>query len=150
MTSNQRLYKSASNRPTYMKKTNSISYQKTILKLKKISRNGKEKPGKTYLPPDEQPEPANDSPNTNSQTENLPLVCNNIHDQDSEQMHKIHDDNNLPRSLRPHQDQDPIKLKILKGPYDNQILNENSRAAKYLVQEDRIIIKDGLLYRQYF
>ena len=96
----------------------------------------------------------NNSPSTNSQTENLPLVCNNIQDQDSEQRRQLHDDNTFPRSLTSHQDQDLIlrnfKLKILKEPYDNQLLNEDSRAAKYLAQEDHIIINDGLLYRQYF
>ena len=39
---------------------------------------------------------------------------------------------------------------MLKEPYDTQLLNDDPRAAKYLTQEDRIIIKDGLLYRQYF
>ena len=74
-----------------------------------------------------------------------------MQDQDSDQRRQIHDDNNFPRSPRSHQDQDPIlrniKLKILKEPYDNQLQNEDSRAAKYLAQEDRIIIKDRLLYR---
>ena len=82
------------------------------------------------------------------------MVCNNIQDQDRKQRRRIHDENNFPHSLRPQQDQDPIlrniKLKILKEPYDNQLLHEDSRAAKYFAQEDRIIIKDGLLYRQYF
>ena len=138
-----------------MKKTNSTSYQKTTLRLRKISGNENKKPEKNiYTPPNEQPEPANDSPNTNSQTENIPLVCNNIQDQNSLQRRLIHDDNNFPRNLRPNQVQDPIlrniKLKILKESYDNQLLNEDSRAAKYLDQEDRIIIKAGLLYRQFF
>ena len=56
--------------------------------------------------------------------------------------------------MRPHQDQDPVlrnlKLKILKEPYDTQLLIDDPRAAKYLTQEDRIIIKDGLRYRQCF
>ena len=109
---------------------------------------------KIFYPPGEQTDPANDSPDTNSQTENLPLVCNNIQDQDSQQRRQLHDDHNFPRSLRPYQDQQPIlrnvKLKILKEPYDNQRLNEDNQGAQYLAQEDRIIIKDGLLYGQYF
>ena len=56
--------------------------------------------------------------------------------------------------MRPHQDKDPVlrnlKLKLLEEPYDTQLLNDYRRATKYLTQEDRIIIKDGLLYRQYF
>ena len=38
----------------------------------------------------------------------------------------------------------------MKEPYDTQLLNDDPRATKYLAQEDRIIIKDGLLYRQNF
>ena len=38
----------------------------------------------------------------------------------------------------------------MKEPYDNQLPNEDSRAGMYLAQEDRIIIKDGQIYRQYF
>ena len=133
---------------------NFTSYQTTFLRLKMTFGNRNRKPGKTNTPPDERPQLVNDSPNTNTQTENLPLVCNNIQDQDSEERRKIHADHNFPRNLRPHQDQYPmlsnIKLKILKEPYDNQLLNKDSRTAKYLGQEDRIIIKDGLLYRQYF
>ena len=91
---------------------------------------------------------------TNSQTENLPLVCNDIQDPEQEQRRQLHSDTSFPRSLRPHQDQDPVlrnlKLKMLKEPYDTQLLNDDPRAAKYLTQEDRIIIKDGLLYRQNF
>ena len=91
---------------------------------------------------------------TNSQTENLPLVCNNIQDPEQEQRRQLHSDTSFPRSLRPHQDQDPVlrnlKLKMLKEPYDTQLLNDDPRATKYLTQEDRITIKDGLLYRQYF
>ena len=64
----------------------------------------KQKARKKIYNPNEQPESASDSPNTNSRTENVPLVCNNIQDQDSEQRRKIHDDNTFPCSLRPHQD----------------------------------------------
>ena len=82
------------------------------------------------------------------------MVCNNIQEPEQEQRRQLHHDINFPRSLRPHQDQDPVlrnlKLKILKESYDTQLLNDDPRPAKYLAQEDRIIIKDGLLYRQYF
>ena len=82
------------------------------------------------------------------------MVCNNIQDPEQEQRRQLHSDTSFPRSLRPYQDQDPVlrnlKLKILKEPYDTQLLNDDPRAAKYLTQDDRIIIKDGLLYRQYF
>ena len=36
----------------------------------------------------------------------------------------------------------------MKEPYDNQLLNEDSQAVKYLAQDDRMIIKNGLLNRQ--
>ena len=109
---------------------------------------------KIYNPQEQQTDPQTDTNKTNSQTENLPLVCNNIQDPEQEQRRQLHHDINFPRSLRPHPDQDPVlrnlKLKILKELYDSQVLNDDPRAAKYLAQEDRIIIKNGLLYRQIF
>ena len=107
-----------------------------------------------YSPYQKSTDPMNETDQTISQPENLPLVCNNIQDPEQEQRRLLHNDTSFPRSLRPHQDQDPVlrnlKLKILKEPYDTQLLNDDPRAAKYLTQDDRIIIKDGLLYRQYF
>ena len=107
-----------------------------------------------YSPYKKSTDPMNETDQTISQPENLPLVCNNIQDPEQEQRRLLHNDTSFPRSLRPHQDQDPVlrnlKLKILKEPYDTQLLNDDPRAAKYLTQDDRIIIKDGLLYRQYF
>ena len=109
---------------------------------------------KIYSPQEQQTDPPAATNETNSQTENLPLVCNNIQDPEQEQRRQLHSDTSFPRSLRPHQDEDPVlrnlKLRMLTEPYDTQLLNDNPRAAKYLTQEDRIIIKDGLLYRQYF
>ena len=107
-----------------------------------------------YSPYQKSTDPMNETDQTISQPENLPLVCNNIQDPEQEQRRLLHNDTSFSRSLRPHQDQDPVlrnlKLKILKEPYDTQLLNDDPRAAKYLTQDDRIIIKDGLLYRQYF
>ena len=109
---------------------------------------------KIYSPQDHQTDPPIATDETNSQTEILSLVCNNIQDPEQIQRRQLHNETSFPRSLRPHQDQDPVlrnlKLKILKEPYDTQLLNDDPRATKYLTQEDRIIIKDGLLYRQYF
>ena len=109
---------------------------------------------KIYSPQDHQTDPPIATDETNSQTENLPLVCNNIQDPEQTQRRQLHNETSFPRSLRLHQDQDPVlrnlKLKILKESYDTQLLNDDPRATKYLTQEDRIIIKDGLLYRQYF
>ena len=107
-----------------------------------------------YTPPEQRTETKTDIHYTISKTEILFMVCNNIEGPDREQRRQLHYDTNFPRNLRPHQDLDPIlrnlKLKILKGRYDIQLLNDDSRAAKYLVQEDWSIIKDGLLYRLYF
>ena len=106
---------------------------------------------KIYSPEQHQTDPQAATTETNSQTENLPLVCNNIQDPEQKQRRQLHNEMNFPGSLRPHQDQDPVlrdlKLKIFKEPYDTQ-LNDEPRATKYLTQEDRSIIKDGLLYRQ--
>ena len=107
-----------------------------------------------YSPQEHQTDPQANKTGTNSQTESLPKVCNNIQDLEQKQRRQLHNEINSPLTLRPHQDQDPVlrnlKLKILKEPYDTQLLNDDPRATKYLTQEDRIIIKDGLLYRQYF
>ena len=66
---------------------------------------------------------------TNSQTVNLPLVCNNIQDPEQKQRRHLHNEANFTRSLRPHQDQDPVlrnlKLKTLNEPYDTQLLNDD-------------------------
>ena len=109
---------------------------------------------KIYNPQEQPTDTQTDTTEPNPQTENLPLVCNSIQDPEQKQRRQLYNENSFPRSLRPHQDQDPVlrnlKLKILKEPYDTQLLNDDPRAAKYLAQEDRIIIKDGLLYRQYF
>ena len=115
----------------------------------------KQRARKKIYNPQEQPTDSQiDTTEPSSQTENLPLVCNNIQDPEQERRRQLHNETNFPRSLRPHQDPDPVlrnlKLKILKEPYDTQLLNDDPSATKYLAQEDRIIIKDGLLYRQYF
>ena len=109
---------------------------------------------KIYSPQEHQTDSQAATNETNSQTENLPLVCNNIQDPEQKQRRQLHNETNFPRSLRPHQDQDPVvrnlKLKLLKDSNDTQLLNDDPRATKFLTQEVRIIIKDGLLYRQYF
>ena len=43
-----------------------------------------------------------------------------------------------------------LKLKILGQPYDEVLIVTDSRYKNYKVNEDRIILKDGLLYRKYF
>ena len=52
------------------------------------------------------------------------------------------------------QDQDNVlrsyKLRLLKETYDEHLMATNHRALQYTAQEPRIILKDGLLYRQYF
>ena len=154
-TSKRRRYWSTSNRQTYMKTTNSTSYQRNDSETEEDIWERKQKERKNvYTPQTNNQNRRTNSPNTDSQTQNLSLVCNNIQDRDSEQRRKIHEDNNFPRSHNPHQNQDRIlgniKRKILEEPYVNQLLNEDCRAAKYLAQEDHIIIKDRLLYRQYF
>ena len=43
-----------------------------------------------------------------------------------------------------------IKLKILGQPYDEVLIMTDSRYKNYKTNEDRIILKDGLLFRKYF
>ena len=43
-----------------------------------------------------------------------------------------------------------LKLKILGQPFDEVLLMTDSRYKNYKANEDRIILKDGLLYRKYF
>ena len=43
-----------------------------------------------------------------------------------------------------------LKLKILGQPFDEVLLMTDSRYNNYKANEDRIILKDGLLYRKYF
>ena len=60
----------------------------------------------------------------------------------------------LPRDMRHQQDRDHVlrnyKLRLLKEPYDEHLMATDHRALQYTAQESRIILKDGLLYRQYF
>ena len=60
----------------------------------------------------------------------------------------------LPRDMRHQQDRDNVlrnfKLRLLKEPYDEHLMATDHRALQYTAQESRIILKDGLLYRQYF
>ena len=60
----------------------------------------------------------------------------------------------LPRDMRHQQDRDNVlrnyKLPLLKEPYDEHLMATDHRALQYTSQESRIILKDGLLYRQYF
>ena len=54
--------------------------------------------------------------------------------------------------MRHQQDQDSVlrnyKLRLLKEPYDEHLMATDHRALRYTAQESRIILKDGLLYRQ--
>ena len=43
-----------------------------------------------------------------------------------------------------------LKLKILGQPYDEVLIMTDSRYKNYKANEDRIILKDGLLFRKYF
>ena len=43
-----------------------------------------------------------------------------------------------------------MKLKILGQPYDEVLIMTGSRYKNYKANEDRIILKDGLLFRKYF
>ena len=43
-----------------------------------------------------------------------------------------------------------LKLKILGQPFDEMLIMTDSRYKHYKTNEDRIILKDGLLYRKYF
>ena len=43
-----------------------------------------------------------------------------------------------------------MKLKILGQPYDEVLIMTDSRYKDYKANEDRIILKDGLLFRKYF
>ena len=56
--------------------------------------------------------------------------------------------------IRVEQDVDLVlrnmKLKILGQPYDGVLIMTDSRYKNYKANEDRIILKDGLLFRKYF
>ena len=56
--------------------------------------------------------------------------------------------------IRVEQDVDPVprntKLKILGQPHDEVLMMTDSRYKNYKANEDRIILKDGLLFRKYF
>ena len=56
--------------------------------------------------------------------------------------------------IRVEQDVDRVlkkmKLKILGQPHDEVLIVTDSRYKNYKANEDRIILKDGLLYRKYF
>ena len=60
----------------------------------------------------------------------------------------------LPRDMRHQQDRDNVlrnyKLRLLKEPYDEHLMATDHRALQYTAQESRTILKDRLLYRQYF
>ena len=56
--------------------------------------------------------------------------------------------------IRVEQDADLVlknlKLKILGQPHDNVLLSRDRRFKHYKANEDRIILKDGLLFRKYY
>ena len=43
-----------------------------------------------------------------------------------------------------------LKLKVLGQPYDEVLIMTDSRYKNYKANEDRIVLKDGLLFRKYF
>ena len=43
-----------------------------------------------------------------------------------------------------------LKLKILAQPNDEALLTTDRRFKQYKANEDRIILKDGLLFRKYY
>ena len=43
-----------------------------------------------------------------------------------------------------------MKFKILGQPYDEVLIMTDSRYKNYKAIEDRIVLKDGLLFRKYF
>ena len=43
-----------------------------------------------------------------------------------------------------------LKLKILGKPYDEVLLTTDKRFRHYKMNDDRIILKDGLLFRKYY
>ena len=43
-----------------------------------------------------------------------------------------------------------MKLKILGQPHDEVLMMTDSRYKNYKANKDRIILKDGLLFRKYF
>ena len=43
-----------------------------------------------------------------------------------------------------------MKMKILGQPYDEVLMMTDSRYKSYKANEDRIILKDGLLFRKFF
>ena len=110
-------------------------------------------------------DPKTNEPNTEtdtiiSQTEVIRRNC------DDEEKHN----RTLPRDMRrqqdqdkhqdQHQDQDQYqdqvhvlrnhKLRLLKEAFDEQLMATNRRAFQYITQESHVILKDGLLYQQYF
>ena len=60
----------------------------------------------------------------------------------------------LSRNMKHQQDQNKIlrkyKLRLLKEPYDEHLMATDQRALKYIAQDSRLILKDGLLFRQYY
>ena len=56
--------------------------------------------------------------------------------------------------IRVEQDVDLVlknmKLKILGQPYDEMLIMTDSRYKNYKANEDRIVLKDGLLFREIF
>ena len=43
-----------------------------------------------------------------------------------------------------------LKLKILGRPHDNVLVTTDRRFKRYKANEERIILKDGLLFRKYY
>ena len=90
---------------------------------------------KIYSPQKHQTDSPAATNETNSQTENLPLVCNNIQDPEQEQRRQLYNDTSFPRSLRSRPGPRPLKSQTenIKGavqhptserrPQSSQILN---------------------------
>ena len=66
----------------------------------------------------------------------------------------LHEWNQANAQIQVEQDVDLVlknmKLKILGQPHDEVLMTTDSRCKNYKANEDRIILKDGLLFRKYF
>ena len=112
----------------------------------------KQRARKKILGNDTPPTPGEEANNETVQTEDATVIFQTEitrHNKTTEDK-----ENTFPTDMRHQQDQDSVlrnyKLRLLKEPYDEHLMATDHRALRYTAQESRIILKDGLLYRQYF
>ena len=117
-------------------------WERKLRARKKIADDNNKEPGPNETNPKT---PNNDQEVTIFQTEILvtqgPPKATDEHDGPSKTMRQQQDQDNVLRNY---------KLRLLKEPHNEQLLATDPRAAKYSAQANRIILKDGLLYRQYY